>query len=88
MSYPTSLVIQGLCIVLIYGVIGTQAKVFSGLVSSKDAWQDKGTFITKFCFHGTFSKHYKERNNYTTPLNVTTPLFICHLYIYAPPTNL
>ena len=52
MPFHTRRSIKGICLLLVYGIIGIQAKVYSGLVSSKDAWQDNGVFITKFCFHG------------------------------------
>ena len=52
MTFSNSLHLVVLLLVLVvYG----EAKVFAGIVSSRSAWEDKGTFITKFCFHGEFN---------------------------------
>lgn len=32
-----------------------EGKIVSGIVSSKQAWVDQGTFVSKFCFHGESS---------------------------------
>lgn len=38
-------------VLLLILVVCGEAKVFAGIVNSRSAWEDKGTFITKFCFH-------------------------------------
>lgn len=30
----------------------SEGKTLQGVVSSQQAWEDKGTFVSKFCFHG------------------------------------
>ena len=42
-------------VLLLILVVCGEAKVFAGIVNSRSAWEDKGTFITKFCFHGEFN---------------------------------
>ena len=34
-----------------------KAKVLRGTVSSVQAWEDRGQFVSKFCFHGKRSFH-------------------------------
>lgn len=40
--------ISSLCLLYSTG----SSKVYRGTVSSQRAWEEKGQFVTKFCFHG------------------------------------
>ncbi len=41
------------CVLLAIGLrAGCEAKVIRGTVSSRRAWEEKGQFVSKFCFHG------------------------------------
>lgn len=37
-------------IIVLTGI--AEGKIVSGIVSSRQAWVDQGTFVSKFCFHG------------------------------------
>ena len=37
-------------IIVLTGI--AEGKIVSGIVSSRQAWGDQGTFVSKFCFHG------------------------------------
>ena len=34
------------------------AKVIRGTVSSREAWEENGKFVTKFCFHGKSKRYF------------------------------
>lgn len=43
---------RNLLLILIIALPASESKVIKGTVSSKEAWEQKGQFVTKFCFHG------------------------------------
>ena len=43
---------RNLLLLLLFSLSACESKVIRGTVSSKEAWEQKGQFVTKFCFRG------------------------------------
>ena len=71
----------GKIVLLFYSISFTlfltcESKIVRGTVSSKQAWQDNGQFVTKFCFHGELSVNLMMLSQKVNPCDDESPALV------------